>query len=248
MKLINLNLQCGAKYDSLIEFLKKQSSEIDVFCFQEVTNHLGAIRPVLKNARPDLFSDLQKILPDFNGHYAVLDRESDVGGLSVFIRKSFVVNKIENIVILSEFPLVVDLNDSNFFTMGRNVQCMEFNHEGKTYTIFNFHGMWIPNNKKDTDKRIEQSKAVRRIFNESKKAKILCGDLNIEPETKSLDILTESNINLVKKYDIISTRSLSKGRQEVADYIIVSPDIKIKNFAVPNIEVSDHLPLILEFK
>ncbi len=38
MKLISLNTWCGIKYDLLMKFLEEHSSEIDIFCFQEVRN------------------------------------------------------------------------------------------------------------------------------------------------------------------------------------------------------------------
>ena len=32
------------------------------------------------------------------------------------------------------------------------------------------------------------------------------------------------------------------------DYVFVSPEVKVIDFSVPNIEISDHLPLILDFE
>jgi len=33
-----------------------------------------------------------------------------------------------------------------------------------------------------------------------------------------------------------------------SDYVFVSLEVKVKKFEVPNIEISDHLPLILDFE
>ena len=82
----------------------------------------------------------------------------------------------------------------------------------------------------------------------SKGAKILCADLNVEPNTKSLSILKEGNRDLIQEYGIISTRSSFKNRSEVVDYVIVSTEIEVKDFKVLQDEVSDHMPLFLEFK
>lgn len=38
------------------------------------------------------------------------------------------------------------------------------------------------------------------------------------------------------------------GRVNLADYCFVFPEVKIKSFEVPNIEIFDHLPLILDFE
>ena len=118
---------------------------------------------------------------------------------------------------------------------------------GKIYTILNFHGIWILGSKEDTEKRIEQSQRVRKVFDESRGAKILCGDMNIKPDSKSLAILADGNRDLIKEYGITSTRSVSKGRSEVVDYVVVSLEINVTAFEVLNDDISDHLPLMLQF-
>lgn len=248
MKLLSLNLQCGAKFESLTEYLKSVAIGVDIFCFQEVSNNLLAPRSVLKNARPNLFADLENILPDFTGYYTAPDREDDVGGLAIFVRKNLNVQRVENFVILGELDVIVDRQNPLFFTLGRSLQRLQFNSEGRIYNIFNFHGMWITTGKGDTAYRIMQSEQLRKIIDGSEGAKIFCCDLNIEPGTKSLAILTEGNIDLVQKFVITSTRSRSKGRSEIVDYVIVSPEVDVASFEVPDVEVSDHLPLVVEFE
>ncbi|MFA5791581.1 MAG: endonuclease/exonuclease/phosphatase family protein [Candidatus Paceibacterota bacterium] len=247
MKLINLNIQGGVAYESLIEFIKRHAQNTDFFCFQEVFHHGIVKRWLLENARPDIFSEIQDILQNFNGYYAN-PKENDIGGLAIFIKKDFFVEKVGNIVLFEELNTTTDETDKSYFAMGRNLQSLQFNHLGKTYIIFNFHGMWIFKNKTDTEKRILQSEKIKKIFDESKGAKILCTDLNVEPNTKSVAILNEGNINLIEEYKITSTRSLSKNRPEIVDYVITSPEIKVSNFEVLKDEVSDHLPLLLDFK
>ncbi|MBP8994985.1 MAG: hypothetical protein KBG30_14410 [Bacteroidales bacterium] len=79
-------------------------------------------------------------------------------------------------------------------------------------------------------------------------AKILCGDFNVAPDTKSMEILETSMNNLVKEYKVTTTRShLYTKEHKFADYILVSPEIKVKKFEVIQDVVSDHLPLMLEF-
>ncbi len=247
MKLINLNLQGGVVYGPLIEFVKKYSPDIDIFCFQEVFHNALITRPLLGNVRPNLFSELKDILPNFNGYYAV-PIENDVGGLAIFIKKSFIVNKVDNIVIFPELNTTEDENDDSYFSMGRNLQYVEFSYLEKTYIVFNFHGMWIAKGKADTEKRILQSEKIREIFDKLKGARILCTDLNVTPDTESIAILRKGNKDLVQEYGITSTRSLSKGRSEVVDYVIVSLEVEVKNFETLKEEVSDHLPLFLDFK
>lgn len=245
MKLVNLNIQCGVWYEAATKFIKTYSLETDIFCFQEMPNGLTNPRPVLGEVRENLFSEVQNILPDFASYYAA-SVENDVGGLAIFIKKSLAVIKVDNIVIFQEYN--PDENDSGYFSMGKNVQVLEFKKEEEICTVLNFHGLWIPKNKSDTNKRIEQFKKVKKIFDASNGSKILCGDLNVNPSTESVSILSKGTRNLIQEYNITNTRSLSdSGYGQVADYIFTSEDIKINDFKVLPDEVSDHSPLFLDF-
>ena len=246
MKLITLNTWGGKLYEPLMEFLIKNSEVADIFCFQEVFPCLSTPSEFVGEMRLSLFSDIEKILTNFNG-YHTMAQEDNVGGLAIFIKKSFSVNKFENIVVFKELKSV-PRGHKDFFTMGRDLQCLEFDHQGKTYSILNFHGMWNGQGKTDSPKRIEQSNIVRKNFDETKGLKILCGDFNLNPDTESVDILAKGNKDLIKEYKVSSTRSsYYKYPSSFADYVITSPDVEVKDFKVLSGEVSDHLPLFVEF-
>ena len=54
--------------------------------------------------------------------------------------------------------------------------------------------------------------------------------------------------NLIKEYRITSTRShFYESDVRFADYVLVSPEIKVRDFRVLDDVVSDHLPLYVEF-
>jgi endonuclease/exonuclease/phosphatase family metal-dependent hydrolase len=77
----------------------------------------------------------------------------------------------------------------------------------------------------------------------------LCGDFNLQPETKSLAILEKGMRNLIKEFNIDTTRNyLYDHKEKYADYFLVSPEVKILSFKVIDTLVSDHLPLVLEFE
>lgn len=74
------------------------------------------------------------------------------------------------------------------------------------------------------------------------------GDFNLDINTRSIEILEENLINLIKKYNIKSTRNKHfPGQEKFADYMFVSQGVNVLNFKVPDLEISDHLPMILEF-
>jgi endonuclease/exonuclease/phosphatase family metal-dependent hydrolase len=79
---------------------------------------------------------------------------------------------------------------------------------------------------------------------------ILVGDFNLLPDTESLTIVADGMKNLIKDYEIVSTRSKLYTKHEkpvlFADYIFATSDMEIKTFKVLQNVVSDHLPLYVE--
>ena len=64
----------------------------------------------------------------------------------------------------------------------------------------------------------------------------------------SQSIIKFNSHNLIKKFDIYSTRSeFFKHENRFADYVLASKDIKVNNFQVLPETVSDHLSLCLDF-
>ncbi|MBQ9012158.1 MAG: hypothetical protein IJ094_01025, partial [Bacilli bacterium] len=80
---------------------------------------------------------------------------------------------------------------------------------------------------------------------------IVTGDFNLLPVSESIKNISQKLTNLIEKYDIKSTRpsfddGLDKG-DIVCDYIFVNDKVKINDFKVINTNVSDHLPIVLDF-
>lgn len=76
MKLICLNLWGGRIYRPLTKFLKDYSSEIDIFCFQEVYNNAeDSMSDEPRKHRPNLLADLQQLLPDYKAYFRPVIKE-----------------------------------------------------------------------------------------------------------------------------------------------------------------------------
>lgn len=96
--------------------------------------------------------------------------------------------------------------------------------------------------------RIEQSVMIMTFLNNIQGKKILCGDFNALPGSKSIGILEQGMKNLIKEFNVTSTRSrLYLQPVKFADYIFISPDASVKEFRTLPVEVSDHLSLFLDF-
>ncbi|HVZ59122.1 MAG TPA: endonuclease/exonuclease/phosphatase family protein [Patescibacteria group bacterium] len=245
MKLICLNIWGGKVYKPFIDFVNDWKNKVDILCLQEVFDgaEVDSSR-IMHDAVLDIYTQLKVALPNYNSLFDECQDKEE--GLAIFFRRDIQIKDFgETFVYRSKNAMI----NHDARTMGRNMQYLEIVNRGEKYTIMNFHGLWNGQGKTDTPERTLQSENIKKFLDQISEPKILCGDFNLEPNTKSLAILELGMRNLVKEYNITSTRSSYYTKLiRFADYILVSPDIKVKEFRVLPDEVSDHLPLYLEFE
>lgn len=243
VKLITLNTWAGLLYEPLEKFIKEKSKEIDIFCFQEVFSGAVNTRKIRGKVIPDLYQRLQKLMPDFIGFYA--ETETNDEGLAMFVNSKL---NIQGYGVHFVYGYPNSMVDEDYTMKSSNIQYVVINSGKKLYTIVNFHGLWTGGGKEDTEKRILQSKNLKKFLDNAGGKKILCGDFNLDINTQSLSIIEDRMINLVKDNNVTSTRSHHyKKDTRFADYIVVSKDIGVKRFEVLQDVVSDHLSLFLDF-
>lgn len=240
--------------DPLIEFIKNSANNTDVFCFQELFfgdkpgNDVGA-------SQANLAQELAKALPDFimyprlapKGSYFMNQLPVSPIGQAIFIRK--------NISILEEggfFTYPADSPIAPVLNHSGNFQYLKVVVNNEEFLIGNLHGLWQTSGKRDTPERFEQSKFLIDFYKSQTGKKIICGDFNLRPETKSISTLEENFKNLIKIYNIKSTRNhfykdADKYSDYISDYVFISQDIDVKDFRVLNNIVSDHLAIKLGF-
>lgn len=254
MKILSLNTWAGREFDSLMDYVSFKAKDTDVFCFQEILDTQTNRRIIDGFYRANLYSELERVLKGYRGIFAPVQEDfalfSEVDfklfwGVAMFVRPELEIKHEDQIFIRGSY----NSRKSGSDTMPRNLQYIVVDEGGKTYTIAHFHGLWNGKGKSDSPERIQQSKNIRGFLDKAQGGKILCGDFNLDMNTKSLAMLEEGNVNLITKYGITSTRSPLYRNYEngsrFADYTIVSPDVYVKSFEVPKVEVSDHLPMEL---
>ncbi len=250
MKLISLNIWAGIVYEPLIKFITEKANEVDVFCFQEVMFGSEPEFTPIQKFRVNIFSELKNILKKFvpfthysTGTHFIKEPLSFLAGQAIFVRNSIKVNNNGGFLCYDEKGPV---GAEPFGKISGNCQWVDLENE---MTIANLHGLWQEGtDKEDTPERIKQSLVLKEFLDKKTGKKILCGDFNLFPNTKSLAILEEGMRSLIKEYGIQSTRShlyLKEGK--FADYILASREVDVKDFYVIQNAVSDHLPLFMEF-
>jgi endonuclease/exonuclease/phosphatase family metal-dependent hydrolase len=263
MRLISYNI--GIKINNskeVGEFIKEKKA--DIVAFQEIIRHFDDkvfdqyksqfhIHEIIKKDLPFYFFGPQwisdgmrknnKLYRDFNG----------------FIEQG---NEI-----ISKFPIINAVNEyyhqdyryerdwTNFQTEDhpRSIIIVELNVNEKVLQILNLHGLYSKE-KRDSEKSIKQCEYILNAAKRKNLPTIIVGDLNLLPTTKSIQIINKEFRNLIDEYKIKSTipefdhgTEIKRG-EYVVDYIFVNDKIKVNNFEVIETNISDHLPLILDFE
>jgi len=234
MKVIFLNCWFAQVGQPFFDFIKQNVAGADIFCLSEV--------------HPELFSQLQKKLPNFAGFYEQGLYGGGMGfiyGQAIFVRK---VIKAENLGRLELYRNVpIDMGFGWPFKL---------ENKGQVFYLMNVHGKSLPGTKLDTSVRLRQSRKIINCFAGLTGPKIIGGDFNLLPDTRSVELFEQASYrDLIKQFKIKNTRTRlawerypEEKKQFFADYVFVSPEVKVKDFQVPDIEISDHLPLILDFE
>ncbi len=259
MQLISLNIWGGRVHKPLLEYIKELNGKIDVFCFQEFFD--SPINKFNNNGtKSNIYFEVSNILKDYRAFFAPTFEHYDTNekvdfdlkfGQATFVKKSLDLVSEETIFVYGKYnhtpPIFIEgIKDG--MDLPRNIHLVKIKSGNKIFLIGNLHGYWIPGDKHDTPQSLTQMQKVKEIFANFKGAKILCGDFNLRPDTKSLEMFEDEFKNLILEYKITNTRSKFHTRSEkFADYMLISPDVQINKFAVLDKHVSDHLPLLLDF-
>jgi len=254
------NLWQGRGGVGIYDFIKAHP-EVDIWCFQEVRSSLehtiddsGSIC--------DMFESLRRTLPNFLPmHAPVLHFSQDTHnceyptqyGISMFVRISLPMVEYSQVLVNGHFHDRIFLEEDTKDHV-RTIQKMSFEwpDTGRQLTVLNYHGIWEKaptglSSKQDNPERIEVATKIRAIIDQSVGSTVIAGDFNLEPDTKSISIIAGNDMqDLIKDYGIKTTRSTlyQKKQFPFADYVFVSKDLKVEDFYVPEVNYSDHLPLI----
>ncbi len=253
MKIITLNTWGGrAGKEKLLSFFKKYQQTTDIFCLQEIWSAPNKYLQA-KSAAGQNLSDaclmtqgMQAISQLLSGYQAYFRPQfMDNYGLMTLVKKDLLVKKEGELFVYKHREYTPEGDVANH---ARNIQYITLETSTSPLTVINFHGLWNGKGKTDSEDRLLQSKNISNFIQTLKGECILCGDFNLRPDTQSIKILEDANLkNLIKEYKILSTRtSLYTKPEKFADYVFVTPNIKVKNFVVLPEEVSDHTALQIE--
>lgn len=233
MKIVFLNTLNGSIQPAIGKFIKEQSVDTDIFCFQEARDPMQVIAaPLLIN------------YTGVKGYKYTKEHED-------FSQVSYTqVTYIESKLFLIDSATIFEREDAAGLALYTHLRFGDVDIH-----ICNVHGISQPGNKLDDANRLRQSSEIITFFKDKEGLKIIGGDFNLLPETESIRMFEVAGYkDLIKTYNIQTTRNrliwekYPNSKQYHSDYVFVSQDVRVKNFTVPDIEVSDHLPMILEIE
>ena len=265
LRVLSLNAWAGQKRIALKRFL--QECNADVICLQEVHDSVN-LRPrsILDNwqqvLRPCLYEEIRDYLPCYRGsHHPFAYRWLNDGettdlpiryGIATFVHTRLHIIGQESRFVFGSYQ-----DKDGTRPLPRNMHCIRvYDPEtGHAYVIAHFHGLWQREGRMDTPERNEQAMnivAMLRGFVHPGERLIVCGDMNVLPESKTLKMLVrEFGLReLVTGMGFEGTRTnlvREKVKDPFADYLLVSSMVDVLTFDVPRRPiVSDHCPLLLE--
>jgi len=260
VKLICLNIWGGKIHDKLLDFIKEKAIDTDIFCFQE--NFSSPIFKLLTfDTRSNIHEEICKILPQFQFFYypTLVGEELRKSvnfplshGQVTFVRKDLKVLSSGEIYVYREKNKMGPRYEGGEPDFPKNFIYTKIEANGKPFLVLNIHGFWNKARKTDTPQRFKQSQIILDFIEKESLPVVLAGDFNLRIENKSLTMLEDAGLrNLVKEYNFPTTRSSLYDIKWLrvdpfADYIFTK-GVLVKDFKVLNDEISDHLPLYLDF-
>lgn len=264
MKILSLNVWGGTLHAPLLDYLV--AVDADVYCLQEVTRAVSARSEWLTyrddavelQQRANLYREIAAALPHHDGFFVPAMRgvlmEGEHAcwqefGLATFVRQDIaVIGQAIDFVHGAFSP-----HEFGPHPRPRNAHALRLYdyRTDRAFTVTQFHGLRTEDGKGDNPDRDAQAEAVIALIERLHRvddALVLCGDLNLLPDSKTFETLARLGLtDLVTTGGFTDTRtSLYKKPGRYADYMLVNGKVSIADFTVVETpEVSDHRPLLL---
>jgi endonuclease/exonuclease/phosphatase family metal-dependent hydrolase len=252
MKLISLNTFKGKFLPQIIEYLKKEDP--DFIALQEVWS-CEAQKENPFTTEYDTYNSLQLILNSFNEYYyhyspvlKTLKQEYEVEQGNLILSKIQIDKKETHFINLEyDNSFVFPPPGVPYENEPRCMQSIRCKIKDSHLLVTNLHALYQINDYKGDSERV--SKMIQKILSnlDMNGPLILCGDFNLLPDTKAMKSFKGKLRNLTVESGEESTKTSISKKAHVIDYVLVSEKINVLNFEVPDIVISDHKPLVLDF-
>lgn len=256
MKLVTFNIAIKKDNTSaVIDFMK--SENVDIITLQESMRALDDDALKMFRSGQDIYKAFKPTHKyQFFGPVFVADVwhkngeiNGDFGGLveqGNQIISKYPIKLAKNKFYYNDYGHWFDVSDFRQNDWARPLMEAVVDINGKEVQIFNLHGI-INDEKMGNDKTLKQCEFVIEQALQRDMPTIIVGDFNLCPKSDSIKLMNKYFRNLSEEFALTTTRSKEK-EALVIDYIFVNDKIKVNDFKVVESDISDHLPLILDFE
>lgn len=249
IKIICLNVWIGGiLFDEMVDFLKNENA--DILLLQEVFNGDHTFEKIQHRT----FSELKKILGFEYAHFAPTLIEEAEG--KELVQGNAILSKYpvaEVSVTFFDIPFGKRNSQGNFHLTPRSLQHVVAHVGEKQLHLLNTQGIWGEHGG-DTDRRLKMAEHIVREVAQNQPL-VLAGDFNVNEKTKTIEKIEQKLTNVFKNTLTTSFNLKRKNlvtdpgyATSVVDMLFVSQDLQVVSKSVPNVDVSDHLPLICEIE
>lgn len=247
IKFITLNiLHGGVMFDKIIAFLRQENP--DVLFLQEVYN--GSNKEYSPEYRT--LQAIQDDLPEYNYRVFYPNFKDTVPGVGSIDSGSAIISRMPlmnsgQIFFYGKYREILD--ERNLGDWSKDPCSMissEVSFGNEVFFLCNVHGIWGLDGG-DSAARLKMSDTVVSHIRGHKNV-ILAGDFNLRPDTETIGTI-ENHLTNVFKGELTSTFNMRHKTNPgyataVVDMLFVSPHIKVINHYCPQVDISDHLPLV----
>lgn len=255
IKFITLNIEHGGKlFDNIVDFFTQENP--DIIVTQEIFNSDNPQYDRRFRGFAQLGKALEKELPHHAFQSAFFDitemKDGVERGNAVFSR--FPLIKNERIQVGKPYAIVDETGMNTYFDVPKILQHVEVElGNERALNIFNLHGYWGTDGK-DNPERLKMAEDIKKAM-KGNAPMVLAGDTNFTLEAhETIQIIESGGVTSVFGESLATTFNMghkdpNSGYATAAvDMVFASPDMKVIERKMPEVDVSDHYPLVVEFE
>jgi endonuclease/exonuclease/phosphatase family metal-dependent hydrolase len=247
LKVISLNLEHGGvRFDKIIEFLKEQNA--DVVLTQETYS--------CEDESVDRQYRSMQVMPELLGYehvhfsaaYRDFDRTAGKGQRGNGIFSKYPLEGRDTIFFDGQYSEEYRDVPEQYAHCPRNLQHVVLHLPTGHVDVFNVQGVWDLDGENYSDKRQRMAQTIISQTKDLPKV-IFAGDTNATPKNQAIIEIEKYLKSVFDNGELKTTFNMrvktNPGYATAAvDMILTTPNISVVEKSCPDIDVSDHLPLV----
>jgi len=247
LKVIQVNIYKGKYLTDLIDFFKVQNP--DFITMQEGSE--GSLN-LSSGFNGNIFHELGRLLKMEGAcHFDLICDDGAKMGNIVLGKHKIMSSKVLPLFETDIYTRSKIDSMTNFENFPRHLIDAAYNFHGSKLHIASWHGAWTAP-PQDTRETYRQARLVYNHLKGLNAPFILGGDLNAVLGSKTVNLISSVANNLMIDSGVRMTTNPAVHKIAplgfMIDYIFTSHEFKLKSIDVPQITVSDHLPVVAELE